>query len=197
MTFLFIYGGLIALLMLSLLAVTFIIKFDKEHNASYNSWHYKLYCYLTFDDKAYPGNICLYYWKYVLHILLLIFTCPIIIYGIFWPKQRKPRNLWWTTIIFWVELFFIMIIGGTLIQDFNLYIFNIYILDIFLIGTIFWIGMLLAAGLILFSIWGISELIKHYKSKRLTTLYKEKETSLIILRFKSWKDKNCPIINWK
>jgi hypothetical protein len=31
----------------------------------------------------------------------------------------------------------------------------------------------------------------------LITLYKEKETSLIVLRFKSWKDKNCPIINWK
>ena len=99
--------------------------------------------------------------------------------------------------IFWIMLFFIIIIGVSLIQDHNFYIFNIYILDIFLIGTIFLIGMLLAAGLILFSIWGISKLIEQYKSKRLTTLYKEKETSLIILRFKSWKDKNCPIINWK
>ena len=192
MTTLFIIGGSLLLIMIALFVFMLTIKFDKDHNASKDSFHYKVFNTLRFGDdyEVLPPTICLYYWQYVKYIVLIPLTLPIVLIGSVFKKLKDTTNLSGFTAAFWVTI----ILGcgwGNLIFINNVDEPSVSVFMACILGLLI---LITAFALILLIIYGIVCLVEYIKSKRTTPVAKEE--SLVKKRFKAWKDKNCPMINW-
>jgi len=199
-TFLISLGILCTILIVAALILNFSIKFDENHNASFDSWHFKLYALLRFENKYYtnkPKTICLYFWNFLFYILIIPVTLPMIIIGFVAPKIRFEDGSNKGAIIAggifsWIAILLsfvagIGILGYEDLKEFTpLQIFLSIITGIAAISSV-----LTIVGL---SIYGITEYDSYIKIKNYNR--PSKPDSMLKLRYKAWKNKNCPMINW-
>jgi amino acid transporter len=190
MTTLFIIGGMLLIIMIVLFIFMLSIKFDQEHNASKDSVHYKLFNILRFGGKHdhRPKTICAYYWKYVQYIVSIPLTLPLVLFGVFFKKKRDTNLLYTVSFIILVFTTFGSMIGhATFIDGIENPIMPI------------WLACLTGTGILIFLLAmaaGIMVGTSIYLERR-KPIFKEKKDSMIKVRIKAWKEKNCPMINWK
>lgn len=193
MTTLIIIGSILALIIVSLLIFMFTIKFDEQHNATSNALHAKIYNFLSATGEL-PNNICGYFWNYLLVILTLPFTFPIIIWDKIKPLKLSDNG---ATIalsyIFWM----IVIFGSSAIYGLVTGLITILKALVFLAITI---GVVIVVVAIVIGIAWLCDLYvesKYYKPKEPKIKpKKQSKESLLLKRLKDWKNRNCSIINW-
>jgi len=179
-------GGAYLLAIVAMFITTLLIKFDEEHSASKNSWHAKLFM-LFYWNSTLPKTICSYFQLWVIIIFIWPILLPNFILNLIKRKMIFDTNN--SVIVFLLYLYIIMsILAGALYipKEGN------YLLLYFIYGFLTSTGsIVISAGLI----FGIKSIDDYYKEKR----YNIKRTGgkpMLITRIKSWKDRNCPYINW-
>jgi len=191
-----ILAGIILLISAAVLITVFSIKFDANHIAYESSWHWRLYKFLSFSGDKWnqsnkPFTICEYYWSFILRIVVLPLTLPILLLGSVFKKMRGPRELRGFTIIFWLYLFVSFTIGMSIyIEEDGLLYVELW--RVILVGTGILTAITCFIAIVVFSIIGTLEMIRNRDRK----YSKPKTRSIVYLKFKSWKDKNCPMIHW-
>lgn len=180
MTTLLIVATVAGLLILTVLVLVFSIKFSADHSAPEKSWHLKLFRAITFEHEDYrlPSNICVYFWRYVLHILFIPWNILMILYGVLYPKQRDESGVMWTiSTIKWFLLLLSFGIGSAFRDGLEFHFWKS-------IGI--GLAVLSSAALLIIIIFGLLHLIN-----------KAPKDTLLTTKISSWKDRNCPMINWE
>ena len=189
MTTLIIIGSILLTIMVTLFIFVLSIKFDPDHNALTSSFHYKLFNILRCanDEDVPPKTICIYYWKYVQYIISLPLTMFLIIINLFIKlKNRVGTNILYPlSILTWLPIALIMAFGKVWYLEENVSILKIVIAGI---------TSLILLGLLGTLLYFIIESVRKISTRK---RYKPKTNPMLKLRFKAWKEKNCPIINWK
>lgn len=154
--------------------------------ANTNSWHSKLYS-LTYSKRL-PDNLCPYFWKLIIAIIVFIpniiiqFPCFIIPY--FKEDDCKEKR-----IIGFCSYFILLTVSSIIYLNYNLVkaIFNCYSYSSELanITAVFEVVILLAIGTILGS--------NYYSDHR---VYKEKTPNILTEFIKAKYGKYCPKIEW-
>lgn len=189
------------LLSIATLIAVFGIKFDANHVGYKNSWHYKMYEFLSFSGMHYkavrtPLTICTYYWNVIMKIWIFPLTLPILLFGLIVPKYKDADNLKLLTTTFWSYNILSIMWGWIFYSESGVefttpwYLVWLVGLGIFTAFLLFWILIVATCNA-----------IKEYRNKkqnaRLNYKYSDKGKSILLLRIKSWKDKNCPMIHWR
>lgn len=197
MTALFIIGGVFLTLIIGLLILMFTIKFDDEHGAKIDSWHLKLYKILSWNYLTYdrPKTICMYYWSYILYIVTIPYTLVTVLIGLLCGKSFKNDAPIFGFSLFVNLLLLLSHVISRLVFESD-GVWSIHWLWAWLIGLAI---MAVVVGLTIGIIY-IAEVIDNkrieHNFKKYGYMSKPKKTSIIKLRLKAWKEKNCPIINW-
>lgn len=194
-TFLITLGIVYAIIIATTFIVSLSIKFDKDHNANVNSWHYRLFCFISGTDRyTYitkpPRTVCSYFWQYVTFMLMLPLSLPYLIIVSIWPDSKEdgrtplPILLGMLT---YIAGFFVWMVGMGTLESFALFTdpnwFQLTILPL-ITGAIIITTVVSALAGFIYLIFNISE------SQALND-------SMITKRVKAWKSKSCPVINWK
>ena len=181
MVFLIILGSIFLLSILSIFIVTINIKIDEHHIVNSDSWHGRLYRFIS-NDSDLPNTVCSYFWKYVIYLLIL----PInIITTLFNKYISKYKSLYapliTLDILFWLIVLLSYAIGDSIFDS------NIFVK---IVGGFLFIGVTTAIVIsIMLSVIFINKKFKH------KSVSNNKE-SLLKKRYKSFKEKHCPIIKW-
>jgi len=155
-------------------------------NFNKNSWHRQTYNALYTSEA--PDNLCPYFWKVVWAIITMPAWC---IMSKIHKRADATEKIW---------------IGGFL--TFLAFVISIasstVVCDLFggLIGDSSWVYYFSPIIIILLIALFIAFFIGFVVlSVTIEEKWKDRETkestSLLGAKFKSWKDKNCPKINWK
>ena len=189
MTLIWVGVALFAALLVVIFAITMSIKVDSSHEVSEQSWHVKLYKVITaFDELSedMPKTVCSYFWNYVIAILLLPIAFPGIIINLITSRVAQfslGRPLYViVSVVFFAIIALSYQIGVTIGNDSPIWL-------AILVGFAF---LLVLMGIIVGLV-----LIVTISSRKEIHIFKSKPNSLIMSRFKAWKDKNCPIIKYK
>ena len=150
-----------------------------------NSWYVWLWNY-TYDEKL-PSNLCPFFWKLVLAIILFIpnfiLRLPLVIVNIFTKKIEKESSA--LGVIIW------LILSAFTITTYSLFHFFMYLFDAYSYDS----GAASCGGIVLVSLGvGIIYNYLHNKSYYLENTLKN---NIIISYTKSVYGKYCPRINWK
>lgn len=205
MTTLFIIGGVLVALIAVLLISMFSIKFDETHTSSTESWHVKLYRALSwkYPDLDYenewaglPKTICNYFWSYLLYIVSIPLTIIPVVIGVFIKRSFKEGTPIYGLSLIINFIFLISFgIGFAIFDQGDTWI--IHWAYAWLVGF----GIALVIVAIFIGIIHLADYIDQKKRERNFRKYgyegKPKKKSMIKMRFKAWKEKNCPIINWE
>jgi hypothetical protein len=188
-----------------LLATSFSIKF-KDGVADKNAWYAKLFMFSWQIGHEYylPKNICSYFWKNLLGILLLPITLPYLIISTIIPDLKGDE---WgegdhiTKGIFtWLLIALTYIIGLKISFEFDIQLINWY--DLFIPAGL-GLGFFICVALVVVGIVALYHLIVDLVEKlskeddETLTPYKPKSESILVTRFKNWKEKSCTTIKWK
>lgn len=197
MTTLLIIGGFMLALIITLLVLMFTIKFDETHTANRESWHLKLFNILRFsDDYDRPKTICQYFWLYIQYIISLPFTLPIVLFGaIFYKLRDAVMSVYLLSMLFWGVILFSFAIGGIIFDKGDAgWSLSPWLATLIGFGITALILVTLI-GIILFIGW-LQDILHDYKYRNYD-ITKAQQKSMLTSRFKAWKEKNCPVINWK
>ena len=190
MTLIWVGVALFAALLVVIFTITMSIKIDSSHEVSKQSWHVKLYKVITAFDESLenmPKTVCSYFWTYVIAILILPIAFPGIIINLITSRGSRLYYLDRLASIIVSFLFFVIIalsyqIGVTIDNDSPIWL-------AILVGFAF---LLVSVGIIVGLV-----LIVIISSRKGINIPKSKSNSLMMSRFKAWKDKNCPIVRYK
>lgn len=148
---------------------------------SKKSWHARLYKF-SYDEL--PNNFCEYFWKLFLAVVLL----PISWIGCLFNKGEKLAENVFITIAFYLGLIFLPLAIAE--KQYGALSFKSY-----LIGLGYIIGSIAMTSGVLYCIYSISQWQDNRTSRKVAV--KEKKPNLIKERYKAFKGKYCPKINWK
>lgn len=186
---------------------------SKEYTLNKNSWPYNLYKE-TYDCEP-PSQFCDYFNKILIILLLLPITC--FTYSAFGFVQRYMHlyTRFWNAIWAYWLCFILFILGGWLNHKLDLPLFFqffplISILILFLIIAIlviifnyviefFKFILEKTENIHIYSI--INKITKNNNFMRKLIVKRNKKEkssfiSLFVIKYKSWKDKYCPVIHW-
>ena len=182
----------VSILVLLFFSVALSIKF-KEGVALTSSWHVKLYKSLWCIEGYHrlPSNICSYFWKYLLGIMLLPFTWIVVnIFTIF----KKTRNTISDAFVGVVITTNVLILYHLTAGNMMLYdtLSGLSILQ-FMKGIGLSFIILCSIIFILFLGGFIGHIATMARNKRSGS---HRTESLLVTRFKDWKNKSCTRITW-
>jgi hypothetical protein len=150
-----------------------------------NSWYVWLWNY-TYDEKL-PSNLCPFFWKLVLAIILFIpnfiLRLPLVIGSIFNKKIEKESSA--LGVIIW------LILSAFTITTYSLFHFFMYLFDAYSYDS----GAASCGGIVLVSL-GVG-IIYNYLHNKSYYLENSLKNNIIISYSKSVYGKYCPRINWK
>lgn len=153
------------------------------------------YQYANFDSYTLPTNICSLFWKSILGFLLFIISIPgsllaaaLALYNKFDVKNdiiEAPLTLTFSLLLY-VITFIGWFLYTMIFTDVDTYVFKfIHLLYGFIIGVLL-VGIV--SGFVL---------LGNYVNTKLTSRNKKpKKESVIKAKFKAFKDKNCPLIEY-
>lgn len=182
-TIIWIVAILFAILIGTVFTVTMLIKIDNSHTVSETSWHVRLFKILTtFDNGSewLPKTICSYFWKYVIAIMTMPLILPSIIINLF-LKSKMGRALG-----ILISVVGYVLIAGSIGIGINAF-------EIKSLWLAFLVGLLTIAVIAALTT-GLAYLLEYIFKKSSKNINRK---PLIVSRFKSWKEKNCPIIKYE
>ena len=201
MNILIIIAAIYGVLILTVFIISLAIKFDETHIVKYSSWHVKLFQILACRDASWlPNNVCSYFQQYALSILFIPLDIWLILYSIIMFKKRdeyyirhdKLLPLFFLSTIMWIGLLLFYMVGYSVLHEANI---------MFEFNSTGLIALGVGIGIVC-TIFGILALIIYLANKlnkKLlgVTLKSPFKNSLLISKFKAWKKRNCPRINYK
>lgn len=148
--------------------------------------------YLDTYRRPLPNNLCSYFWKVVFALLILPITCiPLKL----WPRENNYDPLicyFCLGCLFYVIMGMAGLGGWAFVLKTGLpqpFLFFPWLVSLVLTGIAF--GIIFLVAIIAGLLCQIKDVLSNKEEP------KEKELSLILLKIKAWKEKNCPIINWE
>lgn len=153
-----------------------------------NTWHAKFY-YWSYKDR--PDSLCPYFWKLLLAIVFL----PLTWLGYIIPYFRKNLYMTISTYIMitasaYLFVFMGYILGYEYFRGLSLVVATAIGTLVFVLGT---------SLLLLFGWFVLIYLPEKLSKQRINSWYEKKEpkTNLIKERYKAFKGRYCPKIDWK
>lgn len=143
-----------------------------------------------------PRTICQYYWKFVWNLILLPLTIPILLIGTVF-KTIRGDALRAKTVLFWAYNIVSFISGFLFYNEDPEIPYNQSFFITWLVGFGIWTAIMLTIILIVLIALKISDRNQDKRRARLQGRLPMNKTSIIVLQFKAWKEKNCPLINWR
>lgn len=148
-----------------------------------DTWHYNFWKFIFMEkwyNKEPPNNLCNYFWL----LLLGIFTLPLTWMGALRGAITKKREGYWKNIFITLGiygmLFLIVVTGIGIYQNFQAFL---------ILGAII-------IGIIIITLGGKWLLFGYFPKTK--TAHNVKETAFVISEgIKSFKENNCPLIEWE
>ena len=165
-------------------------------NLNRNSWYAQLYMH-TYSTCFLPNNLCAFFWKMLLAVILLPITWVLLIPSFIFSKERPDKIGNKVLISFGLNIVGLLVYGLTFLQNKK---------D----GSIHWyypalgILMLLGVGIVIYIFVRLCSLISEtslWQSiastfRRQSSSYKEPKTWIVTEFIKAKKNKYCPKITW-